>query len=36
MPAPVRPIAYAEPRIVWHDAPDGSSILRSTVRSGAL
>ena len=31
MPAPVRPIAYAEPRIVRHDAPDGSSILRSTV-----
>ena len=31
MPAPVRPIAYAEPHIVRHDAPDGSSILRSTV-----
>ncbi len=31
MPVPVRPIAYAEPRIIRQDRPDGSLILRSTV-----
>ncbi len=30
MPAPVRPIAYSEPRIVCEKAADGSLRLRST------
>ncbi|MGE0035482.1 MAG: feruloyl-CoA synthase [Xanthobacteraceae bacterium] len=30
MPAPLRPIAYAEPHIVREEAPDGSLRLRST------
>ncbi len=30
MPAPVRPITYAEPRIVWQEAGGGSRICRSS------
>ncbi len=35
MPAPLRPITYAEPEIVRQDAPDGSLRLRSSMPLGA-